>query len=388
MDLNTITTAQFQLQFFRDFPYRPDYISTNTYNAGNTTYYNGLFWQAIQNGLLNILPGSDSSRWQLMAGNALDYVQPQDITNAFAEAQVVFNLDLWPSDAITTLAYLYCTAHYLVNDLRTAAQGVDSTGNFPVQSRSVGRRIGNLPDTGSLQGQPAACVFHDHRVRTEISQHVAAESRRQYRLGLWGNESMKKYIIFGFMAAFNGWLCAEYLGWKVIFPIISSFTLGYVQALYFEWKKKMTAQIDIKASLNLKGFEALRKGLSAGQYVKVGVFGDHKAQRTEQKTQWQKETTGDHSDATTNPELAIIHEFGSLSAHIPERSFLRMPVQEKRADILKFGASKKMADLLKAGEKKKALGLLGAFAENVINPHSIPAVSASGHRLNIALVKS
>ena len=115
----------------------------------------------------------------------------------------------------------------------------------------------------------------------------------------------------------------------------------------------MTAQIDVKASLNLKGFEALRKGLSAGQYVKVGLFGDHKTQRT-------------GKEPITNLELGIIHEFGSISAHIPPRSFLRMPIMEKRADILKFGASKKISELLLAGDKKKALGLLGAFAKNVI----------------------
>lgn len=115
----------------------------------------------------------------------------------------------------------------------------------------------------------------------------------------------------------------------------------------------MTNEIAMKASLNLAGFEALRKGLSAGQYVKVGVFGDHKAARTS-------------GEPITNPELAVIHEFGSITAHIPPRSFLRMPIQEKRNDVLKYGASRKIADLLKAGDKKKALALIGVFAENVI----------------------
>lgn len=138
MDLTTITTAQFQAQFFRDFPYLPIYSATQTYNAGVQTYYNGLFYNALKNGLLNITPGSDATAWQQVAACLNDYVQPQDISNAFAEAQVVFNQSLFGSDAVITLAYLYCAAHYLVNDLRTAAQGVDSTGAFPVSSRSVG----------------------------------------------------------------------------------------------------------------------------------------------------------------------------------------------------------------------------------------------------------
>lgn len=138
LDLNTITVAQFQAQFFRDFPYLPTYSATVTYPAGATVFYNDNFWNAQQNGLLNVLPGSDSNKWMLVNVCANDFVQPQDITNAFAEAQVVFNQALFGSDAKITLAYLYCTAHYLVNDLRTAAQGVDSAGAFPVQSRSVG----------------------------------------------------------------------------------------------------------------------------------------------------------------------------------------------------------------------------------------------------------
>lgn len=142
MLLSTITTAQFQTQFFRDWPYLPTWVSTSTYNAGNTVYYNGLFYNATQNGLLNVIPAGNPTQWQQVAGDPLAYVQPQDITNAFAEAQVVFNQELWGDDngtfANLILAYLYCTAHYLVNDLRTASQGVNSTGNFPVASRSVG----------------------------------------------------------------------------------------------------------------------------------------------------------------------------------------------------------------------------------------------------------
>lgn len=143
MDLSTITTAQFQAQFFRDFPYLPTWSAATTYVFGNTVFYNGVFYNSIVNANINTVPGTNSEIWQQVAGNALSYVQPQDITNAFAEAQVVFNQALFYGsgsnpDATITLAYMYCTAHYLVNDLRTAQQGVNSTGNFPVQSRSVG----------------------------------------------------------------------------------------------------------------------------------------------------------------------------------------------------------------------------------------------------------
>ena len=163
MDLSTITTAQFQSQFFRDFPYLPTWVSTSTYNAGNTVYYNGLFYQALQNGLVNILPGSDISKWQLVAGDPLAYVQPQDITNAFAEAQAIFNQTLWPDcDGTNTnliLAYLYLTAHYLVDDLRRAAQGVDSTGTYPVQSRSVGSVSETYQVPDRFKDSPQLAIF-------------------------------------------------------------------------------------------------------------------------------------------------------------------------------------------------------------------------------------
>ncbi len=138
MDLNTITVADFQAQFFRDFPYLNTYASTTTYNALITVYYNGIFYTAIQNALLNITPGSDNTKWQLVAGQVNDFVLPQDITNAFLEAQAIFNQALFGDDATIKMAYLYCTAHYLVNDLRAALQGIESSGNFPVSSRSVG----------------------------------------------------------------------------------------------------------------------------------------------------------------------------------------------------------------------------------------------------------
>lgn len=111
-------------------------------------------------------------------------------------------------------------------------------------------------------------------------------------------------------------------------------------------------KIDTKVSMNLEGFEALRRGLAKGQYVKVGVFGDHKSARND--------------ESINNVELAVIQEFGSISNHIPARSFIRMPIMEKRKEILAFAASKPMADLLMQGKQNKALKLLGVFSENII----------------------
>ncbi len=112
-------------------------------------------------------------------------------------------------------------------------------------------------------------------------------------------------------------------------------------------------KIETTATLNLTGFEALRKGLQPGECVKVGVFGDHKNERKK-------------GDGITNLELAWIMIFGSISRRIPARDFIKMPIQEKRKEILAYAASKPMRELLLRGEKKKALKLLGVFSENMI----------------------
>lgn len=138
MNVTDITAAQFQALFFRNFPYLPTYDATVTYPAGATVFYGSSFWKAIQNGLLDITPGTDSAKWQQFACNPLEYILDQDITNAFSEAQALFNEGLWPDNQTITLAYLYLTAHYLVNDLRAASQSLNSTGSFPVTSRTVG----------------------------------------------------------------------------------------------------------------------------------------------------------------------------------------------------------------------------------------------------------
>lgn len=101
MDLGTITVADFKSLFSRGFSYLPSTTDPNSEGAK-------------------------------------DYILDSDITTAFAETKMVFNQALFGSDDRIKLAYLYLTAHYLVNDLRTASQGLNSSGEFAVKSRSVG----------------------------------------------------------------------------------------------------------------------------------------------------------------------------------------------------------------------------------------------------------
>lgn len=67
-----------------------------------------------------------------------DYVTDQDINKAYTEATMNFNPGLFGLDDEFRMCYLYLAAHYLVNDLQTSAAGVNSTGYYPVNNRSVG----------------------------------------------------------------------------------------------------------------------------------------------------------------------------------------------------------------------------------------------------------
>lgn len=145
MDLNTITVADFKVQFRRDFPYLPVFSVDELYNAGDRVYYptTKLFYDCKVNGTTNILP-TVLANWTALPANgdgadSIDnYIQDDDITRAFEEAQANFNQDLWGSDANIKLAYLYITAHYLVMDLRAAQGGVAANPQFILASRSVG----------------------------------------------------------------------------------------------------------------------------------------------------------------------------------------------------------------------------------------------------------
>lgn len=138
MDLTTITVANFQSQFFRDFPYLPVYSNTQIYQFGNVTQYtDGGFYRCRSNGTVGI-PCTTVVNWEPICDNANDYVQPQDITNAFAEATILFNQALFGTPAQITLGYLYLTAHFLVTDLRRANAGLSSRPELLVGSRTVG----------------------------------------------------------------------------------------------------------------------------------------------------------------------------------------------------------------------------------------------------------
>lgn len=150
MDLTTITVADFQAKFFRDFPYLPVWSSTSAYNFGQIVQYavNTGFYSAKTNGIAPGTLPTVVTAWEPACGNANDYVLPQDITNAFAEATVLFNQAFFDNDSDIKLGYLYLTAHFLVTDLRRSNSGLSSRPELLLESRTVGSMTESyaLPD--------------------------------------------------------------------------------------------------------------------------------------------------------------------------------------------------------------------------------------------------
>lgn len=116
-------------------------------------------------------------------------------------------------------------------------------------------------------------------------------------------------------------------------------------------------------------FEALHRfarAVSDKRVVKIGLFGG-KSARTQAGS---LRSEGGHrktkKQATaTNPELGMVHELGSVSAGIPARSFLRMPLNFQAKRILRDAATG-AAELLARGKPEMVLRRLGKACENAI----------------------
>ncbi len=109
-----------------------------------------------------------------------------------------------------------------------------------------------------------------------------------------------------------------------------------------------------KSSVKVKdlGFATIMKELSAldGVHVTVGVHGD----------------AGEREDGTTMALVASVHEFGAPLAGIPQRSFIRSTIDERRGQIA--DVTQKALGKVPDGKltSEKAAGVIGQFVENAI----------------------
>lgn len=70
-------------------------------------------------------------------------------------------------------------------------------------------------------------------------------------------------------------------------------------------------------------------------------------------------------DVKTIAEYAVAHEFGSISHHLPRRSFLKDPLEKHLGDEIK-SAKETLLKNLEAGNIKKAVAILGMKGVEIV----------------------
>lgn len=108
-----------------------------------------------------------------------------------------------------------------------------------------------------------------------------------------------------------------------------------------------------KITVNLKGLEDLRKQLGNEYVTRVGVLGG-KVSRHD-------------GGPMTNADIGVVHEFGSESANIPARSFLRMPVETHGKEITKAMGGAMVKKAVESGNIKQVYQILGVVAERIVD---------------------
>jgi len=105
----------------------------------------------------------------------------------------------------------------------------------------------------------------------------------------------------------------------------------------------------IKIEMNLKPLEKIQKDFKKKYIAKVGILG----------------SSNSRQDNLSNAGIGAVHEFGSFKKKIPRRSFLKMPLLEKKKELLKT-LSNLINKYLKDKNIKKIYKLLGFKAETII----------------------
>lgn len=136
----TYSVNDFKTYFsVRYFSYLTDimYNAEKTYKQGDEVYYDNEFFTSAVDNNLNHTP-VDGAYWVTTIDSVENYVLDSDISNAIGEASMNFNEGLWGTEDEKKLAFSYLVAHYLCCDIQTALQGISSTGNYPIQNKTVG----------------------------------------------------------------------------------------------------------------------------------------------------------------------------------------------------------------------------------------------------------
>lgn len=109
----------------------------------------------------------------------------------------------------------------------------------------------------------------------------------------------------------------------------------------------------IEIKLNLNELAELKKNMETDYQVEIGLIGE--------------KGSSNHPDTqSTNAHIGAVHEFGLPSSNIPQRSFLRMPLETKMPEALGV-LGKELYESMTAGDIKAWFTNVGLEAEVIIN---------------------
>lgn len=142
--LDALLPSDFEGYFTRDFKYLPAYNATKIYYIDDlvslTAYGVTNFYKCLINGTVGIAPTTvtNPATWLAVSVATANYILDTDVSKAMNQARQYTNPEIFENNRVLFEAYMFCTAHYLVMDIRMAESGLDSHGEAIISSKSVG----------------------------------------------------------------------------------------------------------------------------------------------------------------------------------------------------------------------------------------------------------
>ncbi len=132
----------------------------------------------------------------------------------------------------------------------------------------------------------------------------------------------------------------------------------------------------VKVTFDIGKLLEIRAEMKKRYVARVGVLGQKNNRFAQQKNESAeayrlrakklvKIASALNNDQKTNADIGLVHEMGSLSRHIPRRSFLEMPLTLKMPEYAKrFGAD--LMKVIDEGNLRPAFTRLGIKGEQVV----------------------
>lgn len=117
---------------------------------------------------------------------------------------------------------------------------------------------------------------------------------------------------------------------------------------------------------NIQGLNNLAKSIGGNYTARVGIIGSKASQEHTLKKNGFKGVARSQTEGLSNSQIGAIQMFGSVTANIPPRDFLRMPIQFNQRQILRAMQTSMVKTAVEKGEYKKVFKLLGAVAEGFV----------------------